>query len=232
MPVHRTCQQCSRAFIATTQQVRRGHGKYCCRPCRDDARRQTVACVCVHCGATFHKWPSALLRGEGRYCTVACANAAATIAIEVRFWTNVDQTGDCWTWKLATRGAQGYGTTNWQHRSYATHRLSWELTYGPIPPGMLVCHRCDNPPCVRPDHLFLGTPADNMRDMRDKGRCRPPRARGEAASRALLSEVQVRMVRRRHASGETMAALAREFRVSFGAVRGIVQRLNWAWLED
>lgn len=231
MPVHRTCQQCARAFIATSQQVRRGFGKYCSRPCRDDARRQTVTCICKQCGGAFEKWPSALLRGEGRYCTVTCRSTAATIAIEVRFWDNVERGAGCWTWKRATRGAQGYGTTKWQHRTYATHRLAWELTYGPIPPGLLVCHRCDNPPCVRPDHLWLGTPLDNMRDMRDKGRARPVRARGEAASRALLTEEQVRMVRQRQASGETMAALARELRVSFGAIRSIVVRKTWRHVE-
>lgn len=232
MPVHRTCLQCAGAFIATKQQVDRGFAKYCSRPCRDASRRQTVECVCVQCGAAFNKWPSALLRGEGRYCTASCANAAKTIVIERRFWANVEKSDGCWTWKLATRGAQGYGTTKWQGRTYATHRLAWELTHGPIPPGLLVCHSCDNPPCVKPGHLFLGTPADNMRDMRDKGRARPPRARGEATSRALLTEAQVRMVRLRHANGETMAALARELRVSFGAIRAIVHRDNWGWLPD
>jgi hypothetical protein len=232
MPVHRTCQQCARDFVATKQQVDRGFAKYCSRHCRDDALRTTVECLCLACGGAFQRWPSALLRGAGRYCSRACKDTAATIAIEVRFWASLETGAGCWTWKLATRGAGGYGTTKWQGRSYGTHRVAWELTYGPIPPGMLVCHRCDNPPCCRPDHLFLGTPGDNMRDMRDKGRARTAGRRGEQTGRALLTEEQVRMVRRRRADGETMANLARELRVSFGAIRSIVLGLNWAWLPD
>lgn len=232
MPVHRTCQQCAVAFIATKQAVDRGVAKYCSRACRDQAARHKVTCTCVQCGQSFDKWPSALLRGEGRFCSVTCKDAAATVAIELRFWANLDKTVGCWTWKLARRGSHGYGVTKWQGRSYATHRVAWELTHGPIPSGLLVCHRCDNPPCCRPDHLFLGTPTENMHDMIIKGRHRTAGLRGEATGRALLTEVDVRMVRRRHAEGETMASLARELRVSFGAIRSIVLRLNWSWLPD
>lgn len=230
--VERTCEHCGAAFTVHPSTVQKGFGTFCSRACRDDAKRRKIECVCVHCGATFTRWPSALLRGGGRSCTTACTNAAATIALEERFWGNVDKTDGCWVWRLATRGAQGYGTTTWQDRTYATHRLAWELTHGAIPAGMLVCHRCDNPPCCRPDHLFLGTPRDNMQDMIAKGRARWVGLRGEQTGRALLTEDRVRMVRRRHAEGETMAALARELRVSFGAIRGIVHRLNWAWLPD
>jgi hypothetical protein len=230
--VERVCEQCEAIFTVHPSTVQKGFGKYCSRACRDAVKRTRVELVCLHCGAAFTKWPSALLRGEGRYCSYRCTAAAKTVAIEVRFWANLDKSGDCWTWKLATRGAHGYGITKWQGRSYATHRVAWELTHGPIPPGVLVCHHCDNPPCCRPDHLFLGTPRDNMQDMIAKGRARPPSRRGEAAGRALLTENQVRAIRRRHADGETMAALARDYRVGFGTVRNIVYRLNWAWLPD
>lgn len=92
-----------------------------------------------------------------------------------RFWEKVSIVeGDgCWEWKAA-RYSNGYGAFSWpvvdrRERALA-HRASYELTYGTIPPGMLVCHHCDNPPCVRPDHLFLGTNSDNMRDASVKGR--------------------------------------------------------------
>ena len=93
----------------------------------------------------------------------------STEARTARFWERVDTTGECWLW-TGHRNEDGYGTLGWQYKQYSAHRLSYEIAYGAIPPGLCVCHRCDNPPCVRPDHLFLGTQADNMRDRYRKGR--------------------------------------------------------------
>jgi hypothetical protein len=109
------------------------------------------------------------------------------------------------------------------------HRLSWELAHPGegIPKGVFVCHACDNPTCVRPDHLFLGTPLENNRDMVRKGR----QQRSERSGRAKLQWPHVRAIRERYATGGvTQQQLADEYGVTVGAISLIVRRL--AWLQD
>lgn len=94
------------------------------------------------------------------------------IPIEQRFWDKVDRRGpqDCWEW-TAAKDARGYGRVGSKRpRTELAHRVAYRLTKGEIPSGMLVCHSCDNPPCCNPEHLFVGTDADNNKDMHTKGR--------------------------------------------------------------
>lgn len=85
------------------------------------------------------------------------------------FWNNVEKTDTCWVWVRA-RNRSGYGRTGAHGAPRLAHRVSYEMAHGAIPDGLMVCHKCDNPPCVRPDHLFLGTAKDNVRDAQEKGR--------------------------------------------------------------
>jgi HNH endonuclease len=95
------------------------------------------------------------------------------VSLEERFWSKVDKTGECWLWTAGT--VWGYGMFRIAGRAAPAraHRVAWELTNGPIPDGASVCHACDNPSCVRPFHLFLGTVSENLLDASHKGRLNP-----------------------------------------------------------
>lgn len=92
--------------------------------------------------------------------------------LQENFWARVRKGEGDACWVYGTQVRYGYFSSGKKYGSRLAHRVSWELAYGPIPEGMFVCHHCDNPPCVRPDHLFLGTGADNREDARGKGRLR------------------------------------------------------------
>lgn len=144
---------------------------------------------------------------------------------------------ECWVWTAATNGV-GYGKMSLglaqgdAYRLIGAHRASWMIFRGCIPAGQLVLHHCDNPPCVNPDHLFLGGKSENAIDMvrknRHKAAVRPDTvSRGEANGRAKLNIEQVRVIRSRLAAGETIAHIARVFAVSESLVRAIAQGRLW-----
>jgi len=93
-----------------------------------------------------------------------------TERVKERFWKKVGQEEGCWEWTASGDGIYGYGHLVIAGRIEKAHRVSWEIHHGPISPGLWVLHECDNPPCVRPDHLFLGTAATNAADRNRKGR--------------------------------------------------------------
>lgn len=149
-------------------------------------------------------------------------------ADEARLLSKVspEPTSGCWLW-LGAYAANGYGEFTYGYRKEPAHRASWRILRGPPPADRFVCHRCDNPACVNPDHLFLGTARDNALDMNAKGRATTKRARGELASKAKLTADQVIEARLRHEAGERTGVLARHYGISSPAMGAILLRRNW-----
>lgn len=148
--------------------------------------------------------------------------------VEERFWEKVDRRGpdECWEWQAGT-DKDGYGRIRLGNdrgqKTVRAHRLSFEMHNGETPPDdMVVCHTCDNPPCVNPAHLWLGTNLDNILDMESKGR----RPVGEATGKATLNPDLVRKIRHLY-PGSTMEQIARELGVGKQAVYHCLNGRTW-----
>ena len=198
---------------------------------------------CRHCGKNFNVKPCS---PNKRYCSYAChlAYRRSPESIAERFWAKADKNGpvpphrpelgQCWMWTghREKRGT-GYGHFSPARRSggghsIRAHRFSYELTYGEIDDSMCVLHRCDNPPCCNPAHLFLGTHADNASDKVSKGRA----CRGETHGRRRLSAETVLEIRALYAAGGIChREISERFTVSQGQVSNILSRKSWAHLK-
>ncbi len=149
--------------------------------------------------------------------------------IDVRLWRRVNKNGPivpymdtaCWVW-TGHVVKDGYGHIKRGKTMVLTHRLSWELTNGEIPHGLLVLHKCDNPACVNPLHLFLGTDADNARDRDSKGRL--GNRKGSVNGNAKLAESDVISIR---SCSKPTKAIAEEYRVSVPLIQKIKNRSIW-----
>ena len=156
--------------------------------------------------------------------------------VDARFTRLVEKTATCWLWTgTATRRIKGYGQFERKGKRMLAHRAAYEFAHGAIPGDFEVCHRCDVSLCVNPDHLFLGSHKDNMRDAATKGRIaepssQPPMKRGSDNGHSLLDESAVLEIRRRIAAGEVQRRLAAEYGVSVPTISAIHKRRIWAWL--
>jgi hypothetical protein len=185
---------------------------------------QITPVVCEWCGTEFR--PRQRTKAN-RFCSAACYHVGRKQPIADRFIAFVDVRGtdDCWEWQ-GYRNPAGYGDfSDGKGVHYGAHRFAYILAFGGIPDGMVVRHKCDNPPCVNPLHLIAGNPIDNVRDKIERGRFRTVAPK--------LSDDAVRDVRRRwDAGGITQTDLAREYGVSKSLIRLIVLRKHRAHVSD
>ncbi len=140
------------------------------------------------------------------------------------FWSFVNkcETDKCWEW-TGVRSDRGYGKIKYGGKQLRAHRLAYSFAKGPIPPGILVRHSCDNPPCCNPAHLLLGTSQSNIQDRVARGRS----SRGESHYAARLNSENVVEIRKNWESGASIASISRKFRVGESTIRHIVQGHSW-----
>jgi hypothetical protein len=141
------------------------------------------------------------------------------------FWSKVDVKGsdECWNWKGANNGKKGYGKLKWFGRFISAHRLAFFLSGGVLPEGMSVLHTCDNPCCVNPIHLFVGTNRDNVDDCIGKGR----QAKGTRVPSAKLTEASVIELRQDHEAGFSVYELATKYGISPQAAWLAAKQITW-----
>lgn len=198
-------------------------------PIKGHPHGKLVRRECAFCNSAFLYNAADAARGYGKFCSVPCLvkgrrNGRTKRRLADRYWEKVIRRGDdeCWGWSGFKH--VGYGRLRTDTGAVGAHRVSFEIHFGQIPDGLFVCHRCDNPECSNPRHLFLGTSGDNNRDCTAKGR----RARGERQRSAKLTEDDVRSIRNQwHQGGVTQRQLAKMFGVTPSAIEHVVTNRTW-----
>lgn len=148
--------------------------------------------------------------------------------IGIRFWSKVETGPGCWMW-IGSLDKKGYGRFMHDGRCALAHRVSYYLAYGGIPGGLHVLHTCDNPGCVNPDHLWLGTNLDNVLDSSKKKRRHTPRNQGGSNPSSKVSEKDIEEIKDRLSQGFTQVEVAQEYGLSKASLSRIAN--NQAWKE-
>lgn len=196
-----------------------------------------VHCICKKCEKHFKICQAHKDRGGGIFCSIKCSNTfprppRCQLTVE-EFLSKVDRFGECWIW-TGTKDRNGYGRfTRRINGTPSAHRISWMIFRGPIPEGLFVLHDCpdgkDNPSCVNPDHLWLGTNQDNLKDRNNKKR----HAHGERSGTAKLTEENVIDIRKLHDIDHlTDLDIAKRFKVSKAAIHYVVKRKSWKHVNE
>ena len=220
----------ARNFPASVEDAasKRGRGRW-------KGHKNSRSCVCSVCGREFDRGYAinATRASKPQFCSKICFDVELVRRTAKRFgarlWSRIDRRGpdECWPW-TGRRGAHGYGMLDIDHRPHVASRVVYKLVTGDEPQH--VCHKCDNPPCCNPAHLFGGTAADNHADMMAKGRWVPPRPRrGSDNNASRLTEDDVIKIFR---SPLRQKDLAEKYGVTGTAIGLIKRGINWGWLTE
>lgn len=188
-------------------------------------RKLSVPRVCEFCGKNFLSCASHINYGRGRFCSRICGDTSRRLKADVEAIERnsiPEPNSGCWLWTGYATGS-GYGATRRAGKWVLAHRLSYELHTSAIDSGTVVRHRCDNPICVNPDHLEIGSVGDNVRDSVRRGRI----SRGEDRPAAKLTVAQVIAIRALHADGIPNRVVAERYGISADNVRLIARRKAW-----
>jgi hypothetical protein len=191
-------------------------------------RNERVTLACSICGTVFHPFHGR--EATSKVCSIRCNGALQSGKPKnelAYFLERVSKTDTCWIW-TGGLNEYGYGMVNiGRKRHYRAHRLSYELFRGPIPKGAIICHSCDNPPCVNPDHLWAGSHKDNLADMSAKGRAhKGPSVHSEMHPLSKITREIALMIR---SDPRSAPKIASEHGVSPSLVRGIKAGTHWKY---
>lgn len=231
--MEKNCLKCGEIifikYLSNSDQI------YCSRNCNNAAKENHQINQCL-CGKTFKSYKSR----PGKYCSLSCANGSIVITkknwqnathenrielIKQKFEEYVIKTDEgCWKWKGTTKGA-GYGKLHLSDSFISAHRASWLIHYGEIPNNLCVLHKCDNPECTNPSHLFIGTSKDNTQDMIKKGRKNP--ALGETRSIKLTNEKVLQIKNLLKKNELTQLEIGQLFNVDQSTISNIKRNKRW-----
>jgi hypothetical protein len=187
-------------------------------PLRDKHKNLIYSRMCDRCGKTY--------TGHGKqFCSTNCANSDYK-TVQERFWSkvNIKSENECWEW-IKFKNKKGYGLFGLNAIPEGAHRVSWRFTYGDIPESLCVLHKCDNPACCNPAHLFLGTNQDNVNDRVAKNRSSD--LRGSKHYRAKLTEIKVLEIRSLYKMGIRQSSIAKTYKVNQGTISNIIDKKTW-----
>lgn len=184
--------------------------------------------TCEICTKTYTVYRRDFAENQ-RFCSNDCSGLFRRIPIEERFWKKVKKgkINDCWEW-VGSKYPSGYGSIRYKKKVEGAHRVSWELKNGPITNGLWVLHKCDNRPCVNPNHLFLGTCRDNVDDMVKKGRNHIPYMRGEKNGMSKLTAEKVLRIRELFLLGATRREITEQYDLTYEHICSIIRGDKWS----
>lgn len=237
--IARNCVVCNKKYLAKAYKKK---SKYCSVLCFRATWPERIKKECYKCGHKFEEASNYGKKFKKSYCSNECRKTGQSLndselndRFHKRFLKQISKSrnpDNCWKWKGAL-DINGYGRFSRGYKHIPAHRASWLILMGEISDGMNVLHKCDNPPCTNPSHLYLGTDKDNARDRVERNRYRKinKKVRGTRNHRARITQMTAIKIKRRLAKNKTINEIAKELNVTRPTIENIKHKKSWAYLE-